>query len=55
MDICRTYLITTDKGQKMALGAISAKQAEHFFLAMRPNERVALIEELPQLPQNKEP
>lgn len=55
MEIFRTYQITTSKGDKICLGANSVKQAEHFFLAMRPNERVALIEELPQLPQNKEP
>lgn len=55
MDVCRTYQITTSKGDKICLGAVSAKQVERFFLAMRPKERVALIEELPQLPQNKEP
>ena len=55
MDVCRTYQITTSKGDKICLGAVSAKQAEHFFLAMRPKDRVALIEELPQLPRNKEP
>lgn len=55
MDVFRTYQITTGKGDKICLGVVPAKQAEHFFLAMRPNERAALIEELPQLPQNKEP
>lgn len=55
MDVFRTYQITTSKGDKICLGAVSAKQAEHFFLAMRPNERAVLIEEFPQLSQNKEP
>ena len=55
MNVFRTYQITTSKGDKICLGAVSVKQAEHFFLTMRPNERAALIEELPQLPHNKEP
>jgi hypothetical protein len=49
---CRTYLITTSEGKKIALGAISAKQAEHFLLAMRPDVKVAMIEEIPPLPDN---
>jgi hypothetical protein len=52
---CRTYIITTSEGKKIALGAISAKQAEHFLLAMRPDVKVALIEEIPSLPEGKEP
>lgn len=55
MEIFRTYQITTSKGDKICLGANSAKQAEHFFLAMRPKDRPALIEELPQLPKDKQP
>ena len=50
--ICRTYCITTSEGKKIALGAISAKQAEHFLLAMRPDVKIALIEEIPQLPED---
>jgi len=49
---CRTYLITTYEGKKIALGAISAKQAEHFMLAMRPDIRIAMIEEIPPLPED---
>jgi hypothetical protein len=49
---CRTYLITTSEGKKIALGAISAKQAEHFMLAMRPDIKIALIEEIPPLPED---
>lgn len=49
---CRTYLITTYEGKKIALGAISAKQAEHFMLAMRPDVRIAMIEEIPPLPED---
>ena len=51
---CRTYLITTYEGKKIALGAISAKQAEHFMLAMRPDIRIAMIEEIPPLPETPE-
>jgi hypothetical protein len=51
---CRTYLITTYEGKKIALGAISAKQAEHFMLAMRPDVRIAMIEEIPPLPEKPE-
>lgn len=50
--ICRTYLITTSEGKKIALGAISAKQAEHFLLVMRPDLKVALIEEISPLPED---
>lgn len=50
--ICRTYLITTYEGKKIALGAISAKQAEHFMLAMRPDIKIAMIKEIPPLPEN---
>lgn len=53
--VCRTYCITTSQGKKIALGAISAKQAEHFFLAMRPDLKIAMIEEIPPLPEDKEP
>ena len=49
---CSTYLITTYEGKKIALGAISAKQAEHFMLAMRPDVRIAMIEEIPPLPED---
>ena len=49
---CRTYLITTYEGKKIALGAISAKQAEHFLLAMRPDIKIAMIEEIPSLPED---
>ena len=52
---CRTYLITTYEGNKIALGAISAKQAEHFMLAMRPDIRIAMIEEIPPLPEDLKP
>lgn len=49
---CRTYLITTAEGKKIALGAISAKQAEHFMLAMRPDIKIAMVEEIPPLPED---
>jgi hypothetical protein len=49
---CRTYLITTYEGKKIALGAISSKLAEHFMLAMRPDVRIAMIEEIPPLPED---
>ena len=49
---CRTYLITTYEGKKIALGAISAKQAEHFMLAMRPDIKIAMIEEIPSPPED---
>ena len=52
--VCRTYCITTSDGKKIALGAISAKQAEHFFLVMRPDLKVAMIEEIPPLPEPDE-
>ena len=48
---CRTFLLTTYEGRKIAL-AISAKQAEHFMLAMRPDVRIAMIEEIPPLPED---
>lgn len=51
---CRTWLITTTEGKKIALGAISAKQAEHFMLAMSPTTKVALIEEIKPLPEDYE-
>ena len=54
MAACRTYLITTSEGKKIALGAISAKQAEHFMLVIRPDIKIALIEEIPQLPEEPE-
>lgn len=50
--VCRTYCITTSEGKKIALGAISAKQAEHFILALCPELKIALIEEIPPLPEN---
>ncbi len=53
--ICRTYLITTVEGKKIALGAISAKQAERFILIMCPSTKVALIEEIKPLPEDWEP
>jgi hypothetical protein len=53
--VCRTYCITTYEGKKIALGAISAKQAEHFLLAMRPDVKIAMIEEIPPLPEPPEP
>lgn len=49
---CRTFLITTYEGKKIALGAISAKQAEHFMLAMRPDIKIAMIEEIPPVPED---
>lgn len=50
--MCRTYLITTSEGKKIALGAISAKQAEHFMLVMRPDIKIAMVEEIPPLPED---
>jgi len=49
---CRTFCITMSDGKKIALGAISAKQAEHFILAMRPDVKIALVEEIPPLPED---
>ena len=49
---CRTFLITTYEGKKIALGAISAKEAEYCMLAMRPDVRIAMIEEIPPLPED---
>jgi hypothetical protein len=54
-ETCRTYLITTSEGRKIALGAISAKQAEHFMLAMRPDIKIAMVEEIPPLPEDYKP
>lgn len=51
MTICRTFLITTSDGQRIALGAVSPKQAEHFLHVMRPDLKVALIEEIKPLPE----
>lgn len=51
---CRTFRITTSEGKTIALGAISAKQAEHFLAVIRPDWKVALIEEIPELPEQKE-
>jgi hypothetical protein len=52
MTPCRTFKITTSEGKTIALGAISPKQAEHFMLAMRPDVRIAMIEEIPPLPED---
>ena len=43
MNVCRTFLITTADGQRIALGAISPKQAEHFLAVLRPDLKVALV------------
>lgn len=51
---CRTFRITTHEGKTIALGAISPKQAEHFLNVIRPDWKVALIEEIPELPEQKE-
>ena len=51
MTPCRTWKITTYEGKTIALGAISAKQAEHFILAIRPDIKIALIEEIQPLPE----
>jgi hypothetical protein len=51
MTPCRTWKITTSEGKTIALGAISAKQAEHFILAIRPDIKIALIEEIKPLPE----
>ena len=51
MTPCRTWKITTSEGKTIALGAISAKQAEHFMLAIRPDIKIALIEEIKPLPE----
>ena len=51
MTPCRTWKITTSEGRTIALGAISAKQAEHFILAIRPDIKIALIEEIKPLPE----
>ena len=51
MASCRTFLIVTKDGQRIALGAMSPKQAEHFLFVMRPDLKVALIEEIKPLPE----
>lgn len=51
MATCRTFCITTKDGQRIALGAISPKQAEHFLFLMRPDLQVAMIEEIKPLPE----
>jgi len=51
MKICRTFLITTQDGQRIALGAMSPKQAEHFLSLMCPDLQTALIEEIQPLPE----
>lgn len=53
MVVCRTFRITTKDGQRIALGAISAKQAEHFLYVMRPDLQVAMIEEIKPLPEDE--
>jgi hypothetical protein len=53
MTPCRTFKITTSEGKTIALGAISPKQAEHFMLAMRPDIKIAMIEEIKPLPDNE--
>ena len=52
MNVCRTFLITTADGQRIALGAISPKQAEHFLAVLRPDLKVALVEEIMPLPES---
>jgi hypothetical protein len=54
MTPCRTWKITTSEGKTIALGAISAKQAEHFILALRPDIKIALIEEIEPLPDSSQ-
>lgn len=49
--VCRTFLITTKDGQRIALGAMSSKQAEHFLFIMRPDLQAALVEEIKPLPE----
>jgi len=51
MNVCRTFLITTADGQRIALGAISPKQAERFLAVIRPDLKVALVEEIKPLPE----
>ncbi len=36
----------------MAFDREAAKQAEHFILAMRPDVKIALVEEIPPLPED---
>lgn len=50
MTTCRTFLIVTKDGQRIALGAMSAKQAEHFLYVMRPDLEVAMVQEIKPLP-----
>jgi hypothetical protein len=54
MNVCRTFCITTADGQRIALGAISAKQAEHFLAVIRPDLKVALVEEIKPLPESEQ-
>lgn len=51
MNTCRTFLIVTADNQRIALGAISPKQAEHFLAVLRPDLKVALVEEIKPLPE----
>lgn len=48
---CRTFRITTADGKQIALGATSPKQAEHFLLTIRPDIKVALVEEIKPFPE----
>ena len=53
---CRPYKITLADGSSICLGATSSKEAEHFLLTIRPQARIALIEEIvPSFPSNNEP
>lgn len=51
MASCRTFLIVTKDGQRIALGAMSPKQAEHFLHVMRPDLEVAMVQEIKPLPE----
>lgn len=51
MASCRTFLIVTKDGQRIALGAMSPKQAEHFLHVMRPDLKVAMVQEIKPLPE----
>lgn len=56
MTPCRPYKLTLADGSSICLGATSRKEAEHFLLAIRPQAKIALIEEIiPSFPSDNDP
>ena len=56
MTPCRPYRLTLADGSSICLGATSRKEAEHFLLAIRPQAKIVLVEEIkPSFPLDNEP